>query len=499
MKKFVLILLIMLFTCTALLSCGGGEINPVAERESPGGFNADGDNDSDDTPAAAESTKLLPDLPEADFDGAIINFLVRGEDYHWYWSSREIYAENETGEPVNDAVYRRNRYVEDKYNFEIKEYRSAIPFNDASRAVRAGDDTYDVFMIGLGEGANLAQGGHLVNLYAMPHIDLLQPWWDQRAVSDLIIGGKIYYALGDINIMDNDSTFVTFFNKKLIADHGMEMPYQFARDGEWTLDIFNQMIMEVSRDLNGDGIMGPEDLFGHLTEASGSYNLFVGAGGRIALNNAGNYPELTINNENTSAIIDKILITMGNRNFTLLADDYSGQFSNPWDELTRPMFKNNQGLFYSIGMGTANLMRDMEVDFGILPLPKFDKNQSEYYNPVGPGSTTSVCVPVSGSNINLTGFALEAMAAESMYTLTEAYYTINFENKSLRDEESIEMMKIILNTRAYDLGHVFGFGDFHTIFDSMTRRNTNTFASDYERRAERAQRDIDRLIESFNN
>ena len=140
----------------------------------------------------------------------------------------------------------------------------------------------------------------------------------------------------------------------------------------------------------------------------------------------------------------------------------------------------------------------MEIDFGILPLPKFDENQSEYYNPVSADSTTSVCIPVSGTKPECTGLAVEAMAAESVSTLTEAYYTINFQNKSLRDEESIEMTKIILNSRSYDLGSMFNFGGIMDIFAPMAKKNVNTFVSDYEKRADKAQAAIDKLIANFN-
>jgi hypothetical protein len=473
----------------AVFSCGGGD-------EENKNTEADGGKIPAET-TEAKPVKLEPDLPASDFGGAIVNFLVRGEDYHWYWSSREIYAESENGEPVNDAVYRRNRYIEDRYNFEIKESRSANPSGDAVKASKAGDGAYDVFMLGLHEGASLAQNGYLENLYSMPHINLAGPWWDQRAVKDLTIKNKLYYALGDINTMDNDATMVIFFNKKLISDYSMENPYEFVKSGDWTLDIFNQMITHISRDLNGDGVMDSNDLFGQLGQSSGTYGLFVGAGGRITENNLENCPELSINSERTPAVIDKILVSMGNRKLTLFADDYTGQYTNPWDELTRPMFKNNQGLFYTIGMGTGNLLRDMEIDFGILPLPKFDKNQMEYYNPVESSSATSVCIPVSGAKLECTGLAVEAMAAESMYTLTEAYYTINFENKNLRDEESIEMTKIILGSRSYDLGSMFNFGGLVDIFAPMAQKNTNTFASDYEKKEAAAQKAIDKLIDNF--
>ena len=89
------------------------------------------------------------------------------------------------------------------------------------------------------------------------------------------------------------------------------------------------------------------------------------------------------------------------------------------------------------------------------------------------------------------------MAAESVSTLTEAYYTINFENKNLRDEDSIEMTKIILNSRSYDLGDMFNFGGLVNIFEKMAKSNSNTFASDYEKKATLAQTAIDKLIANF--
>jgi hypothetical protein len=493
-------LLTAFILCATLFSCNNNSLNNSGVSDNADKVENSGDvGNIDETENETQPQKMPPDLPDSDFNGAIVNFLVRSEQYHWYWCSHEIYAEEETGEPLNDAVYKRNRYVEDKYNFEIKEYRSSDPYRDASKSAKAGEDTYDVFMVGLNEGATLAQSGYLLNLYSVPHINLSKPWWDQRAVNQLNIGGNLYYALGDINTQDNDSIFVPFFNKKLVADHQMESPYQLVKDGNWTIDRFNQMITDISADLNGDGAMDVDDLFGHLGENISAYMIFAGMGGRITTNNAENYPVLAMDKEKMSDVVDKMLINMGNRGLTLLANDYSGKYGNPWDDLTRPMFKNNQGLFYTIGMGTGNLLRDMEVDFGVLPMPKFDKNQSEYYCPVTTSTATAVCIPLTNSKLDCTGLAVEAMAAESVSTVTEAYYSINFENKNLRDEESIEMMKIILNSCSYDLGYMFNFGGLVDIFEKMAKSNSNTFVSEYEKREVRAQQAIEKLIDSFVN
>ncbi|MCL2158857.1 MAG: extracellular solute-binding protein, partial [Oscillospiraceae bacterium] len=339
MKKFAAMLAALTIMCVVFLACSQGGDSPDNSVTEANLGNAE---DFGADKSEQQQEKLQPDLPELDLNGETITFLVRSEQFNWYWCSHEIYAEEETGEPLNDAVYKRNRTVEARYNFEIKEYRSSNPSGDANRSAKAGDEAYDAFMLGPNETATMAQNGYLMNLYDVPYIDLEKPWWDQRAVSQLGIGGRLYCALGDINTQDNDALFVIFFNKKLIADHNMQNPYQFAKSGEWTLDKFNEMCKDISKDLNGDGTMDESDLYGQLTEYLGAYMFFVGGGGRITASNPQNYPELVINDPKSPALVDKILVNMGDRNLTLMANDYSGKYNNPWDDLTRPMFKNDQ-------------------------------------------------------------------------------------------------------------------------------------------------------------
>ncbi|MHC1694250.1 MAG: hypothetical protein AB9835_03015 [Eubacteriales bacterium] len=78
------------------------------------------------TEGTTEPEKLLPNLPDTDFGGEEVVFLSRVIDNaDWVdWIPRDIYAEKENGELINDAVYARNTYVEDKYNVVIKEIQS---------------------------------------------------------------------------------------------------------------------------------------------------------------------------------------------------------------------------------------------------------------------------------------------------------------------------------------------------------------------------------------
>ena len=61
-----------------------------------------------------------------------------------------------------------------------------------------------------------------------------------------------------------------------------------------------------------------------------------------------------------------------------------------------------------------------------------------------------------------------------MYTVTPAYYDITLEGKMLRDEESVEMLDIILNTTLFELGYIWTWGGIYsTICNSVTSDDTN--------------------------
>ena len=123
-----------------------------------------------------EIGRIEYEIPEdSNFDGHIFRVVHREGDI--YWVSIDIYAEAETGEPVNDAVYKRNRIVEDKLNISIQEIRrdlgDVIPF--VQRSVNSGSDDFDFVHSDLQRLASLVQRGQIVNLYNVPYLDFSKP------------------------------------------------------------------------------------------------------------------------------------------------------------------------------------------------------------------------------------------------------------------------------------------------------------------------------------
>lgn len=74
------------------------------------------------------------------------------------------------------------------------------------------------------------------------------------------------------------------------------------------------------------------------------------------------------------------------------------------------------------------------------------------------------------SDEEITGLILEALVYESRYLLLPAYYDVNLKTKFARDDESSAMIDIILANRLYDLGDVYGWGEYVGVFQRIIER-----------------------------
>jgi hypothetical protein len=474
---------------TALLSCaestGGG-----SEQNSE---NAGADSSSGDVPSADETAKILPDLPETDFGGYEFNIYTKGSSFT-EWASMDIYATEETGDPINDAVYLRNRYVEDKYNFII----TAIPSSDdmasnVKKSVSAGDLAYDAIVPNMLTQASLATSGVLIDLKTVPYLDLDQIWWDQKANVDLTINNKLFFTVGDLFIMDNDATWLVIFNKQLIQDLTLENPYDLVRNDQWTFDKLLEMCKGVSKDVNGDGIFGREDFYGNVSQGENMTAYYLASGEKYVQKDSDDLPFLAMDSERSLAVIEKI--------YELMYDNTTSY--NYWDlsdptpyYITQKMFENDQAVFKITALQLVIRMRAMETNFGIIPMPKYDLNQAEYANYVHP-TASALSITVTNADLERTGIILEALAAESYYTVRPAYYETSINSKFLRDEESIEMLDIILQTRVFDLAACYGFGGLSGILENMYRPKKREFVSTYEKQKNAYQSAVDKVIDFF--
>nr|MBQ4318886.1 extracellular solute-binding protein [Clostridia bacterium] len=489
MKKRILSILCLLAFAVTAASCAADTSDNSGNLSDTSAVPETGTSE-----AVTEPVEIQPDLPDVKFDGYEIPFLVRGESYN-EWASQDIYAAEENGEPVNDAVYRRNAFLEEKYDIKIAQVGASDVPTEAKTSIAAGDDLFDVVMASNVETTTvLAAGGYIVNMDNVPYIDQTQPWWDQRSIEQLTMAGKRFYMTGDLSIMANDATWILMFNKNILESFSLDDPYRIVEDGTWTFDVMLDMMTKVAGDVNGDGIVSPiDDRVGLATHNSSIEGFFFASGANIVTKNSDDIPELTMNNERLIGVLEKSIELMANPNITFNNSSNKFGLSNHLEHL-QPVFQEGRSLFYGEVVQCIIRLRAMEIDFGVLPFPKYDEEQEEYNHFIH-NTACMVAIPKTNTNLERTGIILEAMAAESKYTLQPAYYDICLEGKFMRDEESHSMLDIIFSTRNYDIGYIHAWGGLFEAFRTCVLSGKTDFASSYASKEAAAISEMDKSID----
>jgi len=130
MKKISVILTVIILFGIFVVSCGKDD------SANNNLTNSQDLNSNDDTNAETETAtkKILPNVPDdKDYGGYEFVILANGTEYNSYWYSKDIYAEEETGDAINDAVFYRNRTIEEKYNITIKGALKGNQYNEAKK------------------------------------------------------------------------------------------------------------------------------------------------------------------------------------------------------------------------------------------------------------------------------------------------------------------------------------------------------------------------------
>lgn len=454
-----------------------------------------------------------PELPEKDFEGYNFTFAVRGvEGVGSAWDNTDIVAAEVTGEPLNDAVYERNTYIEDTYNVKIGvmwcgDTSVALTGSNMSKAVSqlilSGEDSMDAILTSPYDTVGYTLNKYLLDLETFEYLNLSQPWWDQNANANLSFGGKIYFTTGEITIIDNKCTYLTIFSKDLVDMYELDNPYDAVREGTWSLDKVISDAAIVTTDVNGDGVMDYNDRIGYVYWQDTAFALIHGAGNTYGKINEKGEPELTFYTERMISTWDKMIglakseLSFGMKPGDKVLSDLGAVMNNSVEGVYLTKLENQTMLYaYTTPHGILNL-RECEADFGILPTPKLNPEQDRYYSTAHGYGTALMSVPVTASDTSRTGFILEAFCAKSAQLVTPAFYDVTLTGKTIRDEDSAEMLDIIFANKVYDIGYFFMWGDLtNKVMNAWNSQNEN-LTSIYQSAETKALTDVEAAVEIF--
>ncbi len=479
MKKSLAIRVAAFFLCTlllipALVSCGGGN---GGETTVPGGDTTLAPDAVTD-PVETEEMPILPE--EHTYDGYEFLILVGA-----YWTYNDFETNEEATDVLSQARYNWIEKTNEEFDinivseaqFNFSATRGAGPgFRALADNYAASDPMYDASSINSYDSAALALNGYIANLNEFEYIDLERSWWDQKANEDIAINGKMYFTTGDITLVDNVTTHTILFNKQLVAENSdLTSPYDLVRADKWTYAAMIEMIKAVAEDVNGDDKRNDLDKYGLLTWNDAGLQIFASAGERISKVNENGEFELTVYNDRTVSLVDTY---MGLVNDSEHVYNYqTGNMTSSWDSIRTTMFDENRALFYMSTFQTISKHRDSNIDFGIIPFPKYSEDQEEYGHLVSAFHSQFISVPTFYEDGDITGSVLEYLAYLGRKTVLPAYYEKTLKGTYIKDDESAEMLDIIYASHVFDLGIYYRVGNLYSTLGSVfTNKNlTLTF------------------------
>lgn len=459
MRRFLSLVLTAVLLCSLFAACGEATVEDTVEVG---------------TVQTAEPAADAPELP----DPATLN--IDGEFYMYVAgnSARKTgVTDFDTSDPessaIDIAIHRRNEVMKEKYGVEIV-VENATQFNTANGSgtgftkmyteYMSGDNTIDAAMIGTFDVATLAYSGYIYDLAEMPYMNLSKDYWDQKANEHLSINGKMYYTTGDIMITDNLFTHAILFNKEMVKEYGLDDPYQMVRDNEWTLENFAGLVKQIGEDVNMDGIYNEKDKYGLMTWKDATLGIYAAGGERVCKINDQGLLELTFYNERMVNLLETYQAMAYDQShvYNYQYDNLTGQQSatSTWDTNRDAVFSEGRAAFYMSLLTVVNRHRDSDVDFGILPMPKFEAEQEEYGHAISSFHAQFLCVPAMIADPERSGIVLEELAYQGREILTPAYYDQTLVGQTMRDEESVEMLDIIFASRVYDVGNYYKIGTY---------------------------------------
>ena len=497
MKKFKTIVFLLVAGMLATGACnspsqdGGGATSQAQEMTE----NADAAKQEDKT--AIETLAV----PRQDFGG--YEFKVLRPTNHAGRGEDEVSPEEEIGDPINDAVYKRTKLAEEHLKVKVKSITSgetddAKIMKHIKNSVAAGMMEFDAIVDCNFVQRRLLQEGMLANLYGVPNIDLGKPWWDQRQIENMSFENKkLYYISGDINYYDKYGIFLIYFNKKLLSESGIDYPYESVRQGKWTFDKFTELAKGFTKDTNGDGRLDEDDQWGVAIGASAVPEFLVGFGEKIISLDDGGIPYLRTTEMNHINAVEKLGAFFSDANSVLMAERKK-QFNkiingDAYNNILQ-RFKDGRVLMYTSSIAQIPALRDMNDDFGLLPYPKRDEAQKEYYHFTSWYWATSYSIPTTNDNLERTGAILETMAAYSVDTITPAVIDVSLKSKFARDEESAEMLALIFNAKSYEISYEYGIGGAYGIYCDVSINGAGNVVSKLEKSKDADQKALDKFI-----
>ncbi|MBQ7384586.1 MAG: hypothetical protein IJV72_07345 [Clostridia bacterium] len=463
-----------------------------------------GDEEETAVTTAPEVETYRDDLPELDFKGEAITFVSRDSDVK---RNEVTVAADDTSDIVNEAVYDREKTVEKRLNVDIinvllpetEVEDHYIVMNAVQNDILTNSGEYDIGVSNASQfyekvGENLSY-----NLYEVPYLNTGKDYYSQLQIEKSVVDGALYAVTGDASMTLIKKSLVTYFNKKLVEQLKVPDLYETVKKGDWTFAYQKELAMLLYE--SADDVADETDVYGFVTDAREGVDAYL-SGWEIRLVERDVDGRFVVNVDvakMSSAL--KII----NEAFYQTKGIFATNFRKHKDwhpyEKKEEMFGNDQAMFATLELGACErtYLRNMESEYGIIPIPKYDDKQEGYYTQVEDlYSLYFILSSVSAERLDAVGATLECFFSESdqvRYNLFEVALKVKYQSDSLTGQ----MLDIIIDNVKIDSGWVY---TGHTkglaqMFRDLVEKESSDLTSEYNRKKMTATLGFNKMYEKL--
>lgn len=479
MKKTILFLLIMSTIFCA--SCARGQKENDLNLESDAAQSETFPSDP------VEYINYLSD--KSSFDGETYTIIGRNDGVNF------PSVHDTMGTSLDRSIRRRDLEVKEKFGVKTEYVRTADDKETCSlvkNSVAGGDSEYDLIIGSIAEtAAPLTTQGLLYPANKLENINLSGEWWAPSLEDSFLIKDKLFILSGAIVPEYYNNASCVIFNKNIAREFNVSNLYEIVRRGAWTVD---KMFESAAVIPDGSGLfrygVGREDAgIAFLTGAS--YGITRFDENRSPFIEKAPHESVTeLAKKVSSVLCDKSISMVGNFDGSISAED------------ARHMFMNSRILFLFDETGTAAELRGKDSEFGILPYPKLNENQSEYISYADSWGGIGAYIPKNIKDESKTGLITEALCAASKKHLDGERKDSILAGRQTYDSDSKETVDIILRGMKYDLlplysdGGADGLGNLAKVLSSSFFKNDPTDKVGFGTYAGVAAINIERLLKA---
>ncbi len=417
MKRFIMFMMAVLL-CLCTVSCGNNTNNETPDDTAevivpPGTVEVEVDTE----PMLKEAVMALNNLNSVDLPSGGITVASTGN---------MVYVPESDSTFYNAALIKRNKMFEKKYNTTLLQFNDAEGdmADNAYKYMMSGVYYADIFSIPQKELGKYISKGLLVKTISLTDTDFSKKYYDFQMMEQAAKESDCYGVYGEFN-KDISEYYCLYVNRDMLSSLGLEMPYDLVKEGKWT---WNELISMLRSTATLDGMAGiasPE--LGTLTSA-----VYKSGGQSYVSTGYKKIPELSYNNAYTADALT-ILRSAGGQK-TVYNNAEAGINA-------RNEFMQGKALFYIGKVGEMKTITTMTPDWCILPLPKINEAQEDYFSYIS--EDHPVIAVFAGARCYDMAAALDGLNAASYGGyLSDAYY-YELIDTSIRDSTALDMMDYI--------------------------------------------------------